>query len=287
MVGSSDKEYGTTFYVLGNANGARSTITGFEALVVDDDNDNSDTADSIEINTGTNVVSNVLIRNESNVVIEVTGKDGSTEMAIIEGMVGQNMKFSGYVAQVDRTDLNFDGVANYFVATDKNAVLTVGEDVDSDAVIWLDNPARNGSIYKGDIKTINAADAIVKTELAGNTLDNVIIAGEGDASLWGGTGGDDLLTGGDGKNMFFYTNGNGNDTIAGANDGDVVYFSGVTLEQISSSSVVDGNAVINFADGGKVTVTDVTGKQGIDFVVEGSGQTFRVGDDNAGLALKQ
>ena len=92
--------------------------------------------------------------------------------------------------------------------------------------------------------------------MAGNNLDNTIIAGKDDASLWGGNGGDDLLTGGEGRNMFFYANGNGNDTISGTNNGDIVYLAGVTLENLVGTDFKDGSVAINFTDGGKLTVND-------------------------------
>ncbi len=92
------------------------------------------------------------------------------------------------------------------------------------------------------------------TSLVGNDLDNTILAGNGDSSLWGGNAGNDLLIGGAGKNTFFYTNGNGSDTIAGANNGDVVYLSQVTLEQIASSNITADAVTLNFKDGGSLQV---------------------------------
>ena len=124
-----------------------------------------------------------------------------------------------------------DAAANYFVATERNASLTVGED----AEIWLDGS--HG-----------------KTSLAGNDLDNTILAGNGDSSLWGGSLGDDLLVGGSGKNTFFYLQGNGFDTIAGAHDGDEVILSIVTLDQISGTSITADAVSINFTDGGSLQI---------------------------------
>ena len=166
---------------------------------------------------------------------------------------GKHFSINGFTAKVDR-NIDFDDTANYFVATSRNATLTVGDDVEGDAVIWLDNPARNSSVFKGDIKTLDASGATVKTKLVGNDLDNIIQAGLGDASLWGGTGGNDLLIGGAGENKFFYLQGNGNDTIAGANDGDSVILSGVMLEQIASANITADGVAINFKDGGALQV---------------------------------
>ena len=113
---------------------------------------------------------------------------------------------------------------------------------------------RTGKTFVGDIRTLDASTSTGKAELAGNDLDNTILAGNGDASLWGGNGGDDLLVGGAGKNTFFYTNGNGNDTIQGANAGDVVNLSQVTLEQIASTNITADNVAINFKDGGSLQI---------------------------------
>ncbi|MBR4903109.1 MAG: hypothetical protein IKZ53_00390, partial [Selenomonadaceae bacterium] len=106
------------------------------------------------------------------------------------------------------------------------------------------------------IRTIDARDAFVKAELAGNDLDNTIYGGTVSNSLWGGNGGDDLLVGGSGQNMFFYTNGNGNDTITGTQEGDVVYLSAVTLENLAGTEFNNDAITINFKDGGKLTVND-------------------------------
>ena len=67
-----------------------------------------------------------------------------------------------------------------------------------------------------------------------------------------------MLVGGAGQNLFFYTNGNGNDTISGANSGDVVYLSQVTFENLAGTAVNDNVATINFNDGGKLTVNDAS-----------------------------
>ena len=200
-----------------------------------------------------NVVSNVFIKDGKDVVIEV-GNGDKHETAVVKDAVGQDMQVSNYVAQVNTKELTYDGAANFFVATEKNASVVVGDDVATTAVVWLGTPERDGSVYIGDIRTLDASKATTKTELAGNDLDNTIIAGSEDASLWGGNGGDDLLIGGKGQNLFFYCAGNGNDTIQGTNAGDVVYFGGITMEQILGSEFSGGNVTINFTDGGKLTV---------------------------------
>ena len=74
----------------------------------------------------------------------------------LEDAQGESFRINDYTAKVDATKLAFDDAANFYVATDHNATLTVG-----------------------DIKTLDASKSQVNVELAGNDLDNKIIGGCG------------------------------------------------------------------------------------------------------------
>ena len=163
------------------------------------------------------------------------------------------------VAQVNATTLNYDGTANYFVATENNAAINVSSDVVAPVSIWLDVPAWAGTkenTFKGDIRTIDASGSSVKAELAGNDANNAIYAGSGNTSLWGGNGGDDFMQGGAGVENFYYTYGNGDDTISGTTSGDTVFLTQVGIDQISGASFEGSTATLNFTDGGKLTIQD-------------------------------
>ena len=165
------------------------------------------------------------------------------------------------VAQVNNTELTYDGQANFFVAKGKNASITVENELTTTAELWLDGKPNNGlgDNFVGDIAVVDASKFDGKAELAGATnTNNTLIGGVGKNSLWGGNGaeGNDALIGGAGENVFFYTNGNGNDTISGVNSGDIVYLSEVTLEQLSGTAVENGVATIAFKDGGSLTIND-------------------------------
>ncbi len=220
---------GTTEYIFDKGNG-RDVIQNFNF-------------DEDKINVGTNAVTNVRIDKAGGVRMEI----GYNGWLTLENAQGKNFKINNFVAIADE-NLTYNATANYFVATAQNASLTVGES----AEIWLDGS--HGKTFSGDIRTLDASTAQGKTSLAGNDLDNKIFAGKGDSTLWGGSGGDDLLVGGTGKNTFYYLQGNGNDTIQGANNGDVVYLSTVTLEQISGTSITGDAVSINFTDGGSLQV---------------------------------
>ncbi|MBR0060100.1 MAG: hypothetical protein IJP68_01340, partial [Selenomonadaceae bacterium] len=218
----------------------RDTISNFEFLT----DSNLMTADKISVDSA---VTNVVLKNSGDVIIQ-RGDDWIT----LEDAQGKQFKINDLVATVDKNALEFDGTTNYFLATSKRATLTVGEDVGDEAIIWLGN--QRGSQFVGDFRNIDASNSTAKTELAGNDADNVICAGLGDASLWGGNGGDDLLIGGKAHNLFFYASGNGNDTIQSANDGDAVIFSEISIDQIIATNITADGTTINFTDGGSLNV---------------------------------
>ncbi len=81
---------------------------------------------------------------------------------------------------------------------------------------------------------MDAAQVEDRTTLVGNDYNNVLIASKGDSSVWGGnSSSNDTLIGGEGADNFFYTFGNGNDSIHNAAADDTVNLFGVELEQIS------------------------------------------------------
>ena len=184
-------------------------------------------------------VTNVVLRNSGDVIIQL-----GDEWITLEDAQGKSFRINDFTALVDE-NISYDDAANYFLATSKNASVIVSEE----AEIWLDGS--HGKNFVGNIKTLDASTSDGRNTLAGNDLDNVICAGGGDASLWGGNG-NDLLVGGKAHNLFFYTS--GNDTIQSANDGDAVILSNVTLEQISGTNFTASGVSINFKSGGSLTI---------------------------------
>ncbi len=262
LVGYSgeDKDAKTKFFVLGNNNGAQNTIQNF--AFADTAADGS-VADVIEIDTNNNFTSNVYAKGTNDVVIEVSNRNtGATERVVVEGAMGRNMYVTdNRIAQVNSTTLDYDGQANYFVATGQNAVLTVNDTTSTEAQIWLDNPGWRGQEdnFIGDIRTIDASTYTGKAELAGGKdTSDIIIGGLGKNSLWGGEGaeGNDSLVGGAGQNNFYYTMGNGDDTISGTHEGDTVFLTQVSIDQITGASFEGSTATLNFADGGRLTIQD-------------------------------
>ena len=176
---------------------------------------------------------------------------------IIKDAVGKDFRIGDLVAKVD-SNISYDGLANCYVATGGSS-LTVDSTVES-AEIWLDNS--HDTTFIGNIRTLDASAVKGNTSLVGNDFNNTIIAGQGDSSLWGGSStSNDLLIGGAGKNTFFYLQGNGRDTVQGVRDGDEIILDNLTLDQISEANITAGGVMINFIDGGSLTINgtaDVT-----------------------------
>lgn len=100
------------------------------------------------------------------------------------------------------------------------------------------------------------ADASTRTKaiaITGNALDNTIRGGNGNDSLTGGKG-DDSLWGGNGADIFFYSTGDGNDSIGGFGNDDLLKITGAFTTSYDSAA-----STIKFTVGdGSITLKDFT-----------------------------
>ena len=164
----------------------------------------------------------------------------------------KNFQINHMIAQVGN-ELHYDGIANTFANNgNRSSSLIVDSSIRS-AEIWLDSS--HGTLFFGHISTLDASAVDGRTSLVGNEFNNTIIAGQDDASLWGGSSSsDDLLIGGNSRNTFFYCNGNGRDTIQATTDKDFVILSDVFLDEIVSTNISADFVDINFIDGGSLRI---------------------------------
>ena len=244
---SDDKEGWTNFFFM--AGDERDVIKDFGFITPD----NRDSGTEDKINVEYTDVSNVYVFNDE-VIIEF---DRDNQL-ILEDARGKHFYINNLIAKADK-NIAYDGITDRYVAGG-GSNLTVDPTVDS-AEIWLDNS--HDTMFLGTpIRTLDASNVKGNTSLVGNEFNNTILAGQGDSKLWGGhSTSNDLLIGGNSRNTFFYCNGNGRDTIAGAHDGDAVILSDVTLDQISETSITKDAVAINFKDGGSLQINsraDVT-----------------------------
>ncbi len=142
-----------------------------------------------------------------------------------------------------------DGVTDYFGS--KNATLTVGEG----GVVWLDDP----TVHYANIRAIDASDC----------FDDVTL---------GGSDANDLLLGGGGTNYFAYSLGGGRDTIANANDDDLVFLLGISLDDIRAIDADDAQVTMQFSDGGRLKLNSAA-----DFDFNINGSHYKLARNDKGL----
>ena len=108
--------------------------------------------------------------------------------------------------------------------------------------------------------------------LVGNSSNNTIKASEGGSILWGGSGNtNDSLIAGDGDDTFVYLADNGNDTISGVTEDDLIILGNEGLTGISTTSdrivmtygansltVLSNNSGVGFQINGVVITCDQT-----------------------------
>jgi hypothetical protein len=262
------------FFVDGDGN---DTVTNFQFLT----SDNNVTSDVVNVldavvtgakTSGQNVVVNLRSDNDNLTINEAVGKD--FRMDYLDNGVQKSL-----VAQVGYDSLSYDGIATYYQATSKNAVLNVSSGVDT-AEIWLNNERTfSDNTYVGDIRTLNASAVNGRTTLVGNGYDDVIIAGSENSSMWGSDkGGNDSLVGGAGTDMFWYGRNNGNDTLSAVGENDVVNLYDLTVDDVDNFAdwnITSNSVSFNVKDslgGGSLTILSNNTGFGIKFA--GNSNTY-------------
>lgn len=245
MIGQSGKSSATTFQYLGGD--GQDTIKSFDFAT------SADAAgDLIDITTANEVTTVSL--SGGNVILYINGSD--TDYLTLTQGKGNDFRINNLVAQVDDRQLDFDGLANCYVANGSNATLAVDATVES-AQVWLNDKGNglHGAYYLGDITVLDGSKSAGQLILTGNALDNTIIGGAGTNSIWGGYGYDsDVMIGGTGHNTFFFALVNGNDVIQGAHDGDVIDLTTVKTTDIVGTQITDSSAAIGLWDGSVLEV---------------------------------
>lgn len=92
--------------------------------------------------------------------------------------------------------------------------------------------------------------------IAANVQSNYIKAGNGQTSLWGGTGGYDTLESGGNQTMFWYGKNDGDDVIINAHDYDTINLYDVNLSDVTSFNISENSYSLGFNTGNFLTVYD-------------------------------
>ena len=168
-------------------------------------------------------------------------------------------------------DAAFTGIGisgSSFAINSNNGAVNILDAVDK----IIDVANGNGNISAHVYMSSNAMNidgrglAGLEVIIGGSNGGDVIQAGDGGSSLWGGDGNfNDSIYGGAGQDEIFYTTGNGNDEIASVSSEDVINLLGVNLNQISGAMLHDGGSYLKFNDGGTLNIVGRAGK----FILEG------------------
>lgn len=102
--------------------------------------------------------------------------------------------------------------------------------------------------------TIDATQLTNSIILAGNDNNNTITAGSNGTSIWGGAGGEDVLIGGDSRDMFWYSKGGGNDAVRNFTTGTSDNSDVLTIMDNFSVNRAGNDLSILSEDGGVMTV---------------------------------
>lgn len=244
LIGSS----GTSNYFV-TAESGRDTIqsfnSGYDEIFVDD------SIESVTMSDG-NIIVNMTDANYSFLLQDMNDKIFDVNVAGTE-----------YTARVANKKLTFDGETNYYNATGSSATIKSASDF-KNMNVWLNQEVGknfgNTTEFIGDIKYIDGSNATGNSTLAGSSeIENIITAGKGKTSLWGGGISNDTLVAGKNVDTFFYVRGDGNDTIKGAAEDDIVDLGNITLADIRSIEVENNSVVLNFTDDGSLSLNTNSG----------------------------
>ena len=114
-----------------------------------------------------------------------------------------------------------------------------------------------------------------------NDVSNIIYAGSGNSSIYGGRGGMDTLIGGDGEDCFIFGLDAGIDTVQNAQSNDYINLKGVTLDQITGVSTTAGLTKVSLVSGAELTVD---GNNGAGYLIQG--QMYDVNTETNSLTMR-
>ena len=248
MVGNtSDEKSGSTTFFYEPGDG-RDTIQNLDFM----DSATDINADYVQLDENSGVTE-VFLKGDD-VVIGIN--NSADDYLTIADAKGQSFRLNDdLIAKVDNV-VEYDGFTNCYVGYGNSPTMSVGAGM-GDVAIWLsdDSLEYHGTMYEGDFKVIDASRATGNNTLAGNELNNLIIGGASENSIWGGyASSNDTLVGGTGQNTFFFALENGHDVIQNAHDGDLVSLEDIFYDDVVRADITEGGAFIELQDGSTLEI---------------------------------
>lgn len=216
--------------------------------------------------------------------LEVIGDKGGRPMDFVYG--GGNAAIANYSGQKVKWASDYTGIG----FSDKNFMINSSSGTMSlqnarDKVIDVSNTRGKSIAYAymssggGDIDGRGFSQ--LEVVLGGDNAENVISAGEGGSSLWGGAGSvADTLNGGGGVDYFFAGKTDGSDVINYASKDDRVMLYNVGLSDISSFTPSQMGISLTFNTGSAVTINDTDEISPIFQLADGSCWKFNHSTNN-------
>ena len=279
LVGAdSDVKSGSTsfFYMTG---GGRDVIDGFEFLT----DENSYKADKIDTCgttlKGADIVDDDLVISLADDLDRLTLKNARNRNIQIHVNGDDN---NVVICKVNNDSLDYDGIADYLKFTGKNGAVDVNSSLRS-AEIWLNNDHdywtgtenKNLTSFEGDIRILDASNVEGNVTLVGNNNDNIISAGQGNSTMWGGHSdtSNDTLYGGAGDDKLLYGLNEGDDVINSVEYNDLINLYNIRIEDIKAD-ITATQIKLSFTGGHSLTVN--TNNSGVGFKIAGSDDTWTV-----------
>lgn len=307
--GDSSVTAGHMFYF--GANDGLDTIQGFGHYLGIEQDPDKQYADTLVVEkyggiytgTGENGGSRIDFYTEGDNRISIFESDGISVDKVYQIKVGQ---FDTKLAKIGNSNgsntFTYASDVDYYVgssADNAQDTLNVGNEI-ANANIWLDGT--NGTYdtnadeqyYRG-IAVVNAsAETNTNVAIAGNGNDNTLYGGGAGTnnSLWGGAGNNVLIGSTEGQDVFFYVRNAGaylqgvDDTVTGGNDtvqnynldnGDIVWLGDTTVDDILNTEVGDNSVVVNFKNGGSLTVE---GSDDVRFLINSGTESYVTNKDS-------
>ena len=207
-----------------------------------------------------------ITRSVSTVTFE---KPTGTLTAIIGSNVDEAVQYSFDAKNVSAIKIGNTDWGNAFTFDSTTTTYLGGN---SDDTLKIDDDKRHNIWLNVDdaytsIEHIDASDATGTNILVGSFDSSVIVGGDGQSSLWGGSVEDDTLIGGAGAESFFYLYGNGNDVIKNVGSNDTVILLNINLDQFSAIGLENKTLSFGFDNGDTLKTT-----------ASGDNVTFQLGD---------
>lgn len=213
----------------------------------------SSVASATRANTTT---ADVTIKMNDGSTLTVKGTTNASDVLTMD--MGDGVKVGAEVGKTGAKNSFTSTGANYFYGSTSTDTLKVTDATtvknNDVAAVYLDNRLAGTGYYS--IENVDASGSAVDVELAGDSASNVITAGTGNASLWGGAGATaDTLVGGSGTNTFYFGTGEGNDTITKSTASDQVMLYDVASTDVKSGVLSStGVMTITLNDGSTLAI---------------------------------